>query len=123
MQELHGDRHGQGQRCHHRCVPLPPSCLGVEITSAKYSAINVNVPVDASAEDGGVFPKAPVPEMFKTVVRDGKLATSVVEHALGLSICDQTFFLLFERHAVAATHGTPLEYRQWSLHFDPAYFN
>ena len=59
-------------------IYLSRSCLGVEITTAKCSSINVNLPVQG--EEEGVFTEQAVPEMLKTVVQDGKLVTTVVEH-------------------------------------------
>lgn len=59
-------------------IYLSKACLGVEITTAKCSAINVSVPIEG--EEDGVFQEQAVPEMLKTVVQDGKLVTSVVEH-------------------------------------------
>lgn len=58
---------------------LSKDCLGVEITTAKCSSINVNLPVEG--EEDGVFSEAPIPEMFKTTVQNGKLVTTAVEHA------------------------------------------
>ncbi|KAJ8481742.1 hypothetical protein ONZ45_g15205 [Pleurotus djamor] len=57
---------------------LSKDCLTTEITTAKCSGINVNLP-DLNAEDG-VFEEQAIPEMLKSVVKDGKLVTSVVEH-------------------------------------------
>lgn len=58
---------------------LSKDCLGVEISTAKCSSINVNLPVEG--EEEGVFAEQPIPEMFKTTVVDGKLVTTAVEHA------------------------------------------
>lgn len=59
-------------------IYLSPESLGVEITTAKCSSINVSLPVEG--EEEGVFEEQAVPEMLKTVVKDGKLVTVVVEH-------------------------------------------
>jgi adenylyl cyclase-associated protein len=59
-------------------IYLSKECLGVEITTAKCSSINVNLPVEG--EEEGVFAEVAVPEMLKTVVNDGRLVTTVVEH-------------------------------------------
>ncbi|KAG9318865.1 adenylate cyclase associated N terminal-domain-containing protein [Chiua virens] len=59
-------------------IYLSKVCLGVEITTAKCSAINVSLPVEG--EEDGIFQEQAVPEMLKSVVKDGKLVTSVVEH-------------------------------------------
>lgn len=60
-------------------VFLSRESLEVEIITAKCSAINVSLPVEG--EEDGVFDEKPVPEQLKTVVKDGKLVTSVVEHS------------------------------------------
>jgi adenylyl cyclase-associated protein len=58
-------------------IYLSKDSLSTEITTAKCSAININLPV---ASQEGEFNEQPVPEMFKTVVQDGKLVTTIVEH-------------------------------------------
>ncbi|PCH38464.1 hypothetical protein WOLCODRAFT_136295 [Wolfiporia cocos MD-104 SS10] len=60
-------------------IYLSKDCLGAEITTAKCSSINISLPVEG--EEEGVFNEHPVPEMFRTVIKDGKLVTSAVEHA------------------------------------------
>ena len=60
-------------------IYLSKDCLDVEITTAKCSSINISLPVEG--EEEGVFDEQPVPEMFKTVIKDGKLVTTAVEHA------------------------------------------
>lgn len=59
-------------------IYLSKACLGVEITTAKCSAINVSLPVEG--EEDGIFQEQALPEMLKSVVKDGRLVTSVVEH-------------------------------------------
>lgn len=60
-------------------IYLSKDCLGVEITTAKCSAINVSLPVEG--EEEGVFVERAVPEMLRTTIKDGKLVTSIVEHS------------------------------------------
>lgn len=60
-------------------IYLSKKSLSAEITTAKCSSINVSLPVEG--EEEGVFVEQAVPEMFKTVVVNGKLVTTVVEHA------------------------------------------
>lgn len=55
-------------------VFLSPGSINAEITTAKCSAININIP------EGEDFKEAPVPEMLKSVVQNGKLVTTIVEH-------------------------------------------
>ncbi|KAF5386785.1 hypothetical protein D9615_001875 [Tricholomella constricta] len=59
-------------------IYLSKNSLGVEITTAKCSSINVSLPVEG--EEEGVFEEQAVPEMLRTTVKDGKLVTGVVEH-------------------------------------------
>jgi len=59
-------------------IYLSRDSLSAEITTAKCSAINVNLPVEG--EEDGVFAEQAVPEMFKSVIKDGRLVTTVVEH-------------------------------------------
>jgi adenylyl cyclase-associated protein len=47
--------------------------------TAKSSSINVNLPVEG--EEDGVFTEKAIPEMLRTVVKDGKLVTAFVEHS------------------------------------------
>lgn len=60
-------------------IYLSKQCLGVEITTAKCSSINVSLPVEG--EEEGVFVERAVPEMLRTVIQDGKLVTTIVEHS------------------------------------------
>ncbi|KAF7363306.1 C-CAP/cofactor C-like domain-containing protein [Mycena sanguinolenta] len=57
---------------------LSKDSLNAEITTAKCSAINISLPVEG--EEEGIFEEQAVPEMLKTVVKDGKLHTTVVVH-------------------------------------------
>ncbi|KAG6841681.1 hypothetical protein C0991_008319 [Blastosporella zonata] len=60
-------------------IYLSKESLGVEITTAKCSSINVSLPVEG--EEEGVFEEQAVPEMLRSTVKDGKLVTGVVEHS------------------------------------------
>lgn len=60
-------------------VYLSKESLDVEIITAKTSAINISLPVEG--EEEGIFAEKAVPEQLKTVVVNGKLVTSVVEHS------------------------------------------
>ncbi|EPT06234.1 hypothetical protein FOMPIDRAFT_1110430 [Fomitopsis schrenkii] len=60
-------------------IYLSKDCLGVEITTAKCSSINISLPEED--EEDGVFTEHPIPEMFRTVIQNGKLITNAVEHA------------------------------------------
>jgi len=59
---------------------LSKSCLGVEIITAKCSAISISLLVEG--EDEEIFPEKPIPEMFQTVVDGGKLVTNVAGHSV-----------------------------------------
>lgn len=58
---------------------LSKESLDVEVITSKSSSLNISLPVEG--EEDGVFEEKPVPEQLKTVVQDGKLVTTVVEHA------------------------------------------
>ncbi|GAA5968176.1 hypothetical protein JCM11641_003758 [Rhodosporidiobolus odoratus] len=60
-------------------VFLSRESLDTEIVTAKCSAINISLPVEG--EEEGVFEEKSVPEQLKTVVVNGRLVTSVVEHS------------------------------------------
>ncbi|KAH7340970.1 adenylate cyclase associated N terminal-domain-containing protein [Rhizoctonia solani] len=60
-------------------IYLSKECLGVEIITAKCSAINVSIPEEG--EEDGVFVERAVPEMLRTTVQNGKLVTNIVEHS------------------------------------------
>ncbi|SCV69098.1 BQ2448_2118 [Microbotryum intermedium] len=60
-------------------IYLSKESLSAEIITAKTSALNISLPVEG--EDDGVFEERAVPEQLKTVVVDGKLVTTVVEHS------------------------------------------
>ncbi|KAJ1309682.1 hypothetical protein OPQ81_006446 [Rhizoctonia solani] len=60
-------------------IYLSKECLGVEIITAKCSAINVSIPEEG--EEEGVFVERAVPEMLRTTVQNGKLVTNIVEHS------------------------------------------
>ncbi|KAL1947333.1 hypothetical protein VTO73DRAFT_14294 [Trametes versicolor] len=60
-------------------IYLSKDCLEAEITTAKCSSINISLPVEG--EEDGVFNEHPIPEMFRTIIVDGKLVTSTVEHS------------------------------------------
>jgi adenylyl cyclase-associated protein len=60
-------------------VYLSKECLDqIEIITAKCSAINISLPVEG--EEEGVFDEKPLPEMFRSTVKGGKLVTTIVEH-------------------------------------------
>jgi adenylyl cyclase-associated protein len=48
-----------------------------EIVTSKTSALNISVPVGNEGE----FDEKPVPEQMRTVIKDGKLVTTIVEHS------------------------------------------
>jgi len=60
-------------------IYLSKECLGIEITTAKCSSINVSLPVEG--EEEGVFVERAIPEMFRTTIKGGKLVTEIVEHS------------------------------------------
>lgn len=60
-------------------IYLSKQCLesDTEIITAKTSSINISVPQG----DDGDFVEKPIPEQLKTIVKDGRLQTTVVEHS------------------------------------------
>lgn len=59
-------------------IYLSQECMNtVEVITSKTSGLNVSLPTG----EGGDYVEKPVPEQMKTVVRDGKLVTEIVEHA------------------------------------------
>lgn len=60
-------------------IYLSKTSLGVEIVTAKSSAINVSLPVEG--EEDGIFEEKPIPEQLKTVITGNKLITTVLEHS------------------------------------------
>ncbi|KAJ9124002.1 hypothetical protein QFC22_000794 [Naganishia vaughanmartiniae] len=59
-------------------VYLSKECLDtVEIVTGGVSSLNISIP---TGEEGD-FEEKPVPEQMKSVIRDGKLVTTIVEHS------------------------------------------
>jgi adenylyl cyclase-associated protein len=59
-------------------VYLSKDCVDTtEIVTSKTSALNISVPVG----DAGEFMEKPVPEQMRSIFKDGKLVTTIVEHA------------------------------------------
>ncbi|KAJ2767944.1 suppressor of rasval19, partial [Coemansia nantahalensis] len=52
-----------------------------QITTAKASEVNVSFPFTSSRPDDDNFVEQPIPEQLQTVVKGGKLVTTVLEHA------------------------------------------
>jgi len=52
--------------------------LNVEIITAKSDSVNVHIP-----QSNGDFTETPVPEQFKSVIKEGKLNTDKVDHSDG----------------------------------------
>lgn len=59
-------------------IYLGKESLGTEIFTSKCTSVNVNLP---PAEEEGDYSESPVPEQFRSYVKDGKLITEIVEHA------------------------------------------
>lgn len=60
-------------------IYLSKASLGCEVTTAKCSAINISLPV--GTDDQPDYEEQAVPEMLRTIVKDGKLVTTVLEHS------------------------------------------
>ncbi|KAL0264726.1 suppressor of rasval19 [Diplodia seriata] len=59
-------------------IYLGPESLGTEIISSKCSSININLPPAGEEED---YTEHPLPEQFRTYIKDGKIVSEIVEHA------------------------------------------
>lgn len=57
-------------------VYLSKTGLETEIITAKSDSVNVHIP-----QADGEFSETPIPEQFKSVVKDGKLLTNQVDHS------------------------------------------
>ncbi|KAJ2783850.1 suppressor of rasval19 [Coemansia javaensis] len=58
-----------------------PARDAVQITTAKASEVNVSFPYTTDRPEDDNFVEHPVPEQLQTIVKDGKLVTTVLEHA------------------------------------------
>ncbi|KAF2122294.1 adenylate cyclase associated N terminal-domain-containing protein [Lophiotrema nucula] len=56
-------------------IYLSKDSLNTEIFSSKSTSININLPKDDD------YVESPVPEQFRTYIKDGKLISEIVEHA------------------------------------------
>ena len=59
-------------------IYLSKESLGTEIFSSKSSGINVVLPPEGEEDDSR---ECPLPEQIRTVVKEGKLVSEIVEHA------------------------------------------
>jgi adenylyl cyclase-associated protein len=59
-------------------VYLSKESLATEVFTSKCTSVNVNVPPE---DDGGDYRECPVPEQFKSTIKNGQLVTEIVEHS------------------------------------------
>ncbi|KAI5238183.1 hypothetical protein E4T43_07593 [Aureobasidium subglaciale] len=59
-------------------IYLSKDSLNTEIYTSKCASINVNLPPQTEQDD---YKECPLPEQFRTFIKDGKLASEIVEHA------------------------------------------
>ncbi|KAH0289561.1 adenylate cyclase-associated protein, partial [Aureobasidium sp. EXF-3399] len=59
-------------------IYLSKESLNTEIYTSKCASINVNLPPQTEQDD---YKECPLPEQFRTFVKDGKLVSEIVEHA------------------------------------------
>jgi adenylyl cyclase-associated protein len=59
-------------------IYLSKDSLQTEIFTSKCSSINVNLPPEKEDDD---YKEEPIPEQFRSWVKNGKLVTEIVEHA------------------------------------------
>jgi len=56
---------------------ISKQCLGVELVTSKCSEMNLLLP---AAKDGDDPVEKPIPEQFKTMIKNGTLVTEAVQH-------------------------------------------
>jgi adenylyl cyclase-associated protein len=59
-------------------IYLSKDSLATEIFTSKCTSININLPPE---EDGGDYTEAPIPEQFRSYIKNGKLLSEIVEHS------------------------------------------
>ncbi|KAF2503084.1 adenylyl cyclase-associated protein [Lophium mytilinum] len=59
-------------------IYLSKDSLATEIFTSKCTSININLPPE---EEGGDYTEAPIPEQFRSYIKNGKLLSEIVEHA------------------------------------------
>ncbi|KAK6002374.1 hypothetical protein QM012_002012 [Aureobasidium pullulans] len=59
-------------------IYLSKESLNTEIYTSKCASINVNLPPQTEQDD---YRECPLPEQFRTFIKDGKLVSEIVEHA------------------------------------------
>jgi adenylyl cyclase-associated protein len=59
-------------------VYLAQESLGTEVFTSKCSSVNIVLPPQGEEDDGK---ECPLPEQIRTIVKDGKLVSEIVEHA------------------------------------------
>ncbi|KAH0296971.1 adenylate cyclase-associated protein, partial [Aureobasidium melanogenum] len=59
-------------------IYLSKESLNTEIYTSKCASINVNLPPQTEQDD---YKECPLPEQFRTFIKDGKLVSEIVEHA------------------------------------------
>jgi adenylyl cyclase-associated protein len=59
-------------------IYLSKDSLNTEIYTSKCASINVNLPPQTELDD---YKECPIPEQFRTCIKDGKLVSEIVEHA------------------------------------------
>lgn len=57
---------------------LSKDSLGTEVFTSKSSSVNVNLPPE---DEEGDYAECPVPEQFRSYIKNGRLVTEIVEHA------------------------------------------
>ncbi|KAI9777196.1 MAG: hypothetical protein M1839_009039 [Geoglossum umbratile] len=59
-------------------VYLSKDSLSTEVFTSKCTSVNINVPPE---DDDGDYTECPVPEQFKSAIKNGRLVTEIVEHS------------------------------------------
>lgn len=59
-------------------IYLSPNSLNTEILTSKCTGVNINVPGRSEDDD---YVEQPLPEQLRSILRNGKMVTEIVEHA------------------------------------------
>jgi adenylyl cyclase-associated protein len=59
-------------------VYLSKESLSTEVFTSKCTSVNINVPPE---DDDGDYRECPIPEQFKSTIKNGQMVTETVEHS------------------------------------------
>jgi len=67
----------QVDQCDGGTLYVSKASLGIEVFTSKSTAFNVYMPGKTEDDD---YVESPIPEQFKTTIKNGKLVSEIVEH-------------------------------------------